>query len=419
MNLRKEKIRELYLRDSSLENIFINEYLPAAPGDFVKVFVYGAMYAEYGMDIDSSLLAEQLGLTEKVVNDAWNYWAQNGAIRKTYTKDELSIEYLSLKEKMYGRSEEEEELPDVEGNLFNDESVKRLFDMIESKLARSLSSTEVADVLSWVQDEKIPPEVIRSGVQYSLDRGKTSLRYISRVVHEWYQEGYDTEDKINEHLNEVDARYNQYRRILRELGQNRRPSEPEKRTMDAWFDEMGYTMESVLEAAQKTISASAPSVQYLNSILTNQKKTADRHGADVNEKNPVSQSDLNRYYESLRQKAQDQAKQRLDEIYEKIPRIREIDDETRKLGAQLSRLILQGNDKARSRDLLRRREELAEDRAVQLTEHDFPPDYTDVHYRCDKCGDTGITDRGERCTCTIERMQEAKAWLAAGAADKD
>ena len=38
MNFVREKIKDFYLLDSRIENIFINEYLPAAPGDYVKVY---------------------------------------------------------------------------------------------------------------------------------------------------------------------------------------------------------------------------------------------------------------------------------------------------------------------------------------------------------------------------------------------
>ena len=105
MNFVKEKIRDFYLRDSQIENIFINEYLPAAPGDYVKVFIYGAMYAEFGLDMTNELMAKQLGISVRKVMDAWNYWEQMGAIRKLYFDEngrvDFSVEFINLKEQMY------------------------------------------------------------------------------------------------------------------------------------------------------------------------------------------------------------------------------------------------------------------------------------------------------------------------------
>ena len=41
-----EENRDIYLGNTRVENLFINEYLPAASGDQVKVYIYGLMYAQ-------------------------------------------------------------------------------------------------------------------------------------------------------------------------------------------------------------------------------------------------------------------------------------------------------------------------------------------------------------------------------------
>ena len=54
MNFIRRKNRECFLHDTQVENIFINEYLPAAPGDYVKVFLFALMYSGYQPDINYS-----------------------------------------------------------------------------------------------------------------------------------------------------------------------------------------------------------------------------------------------------------------------------------------------------------------------------------------------------------------------------
>ena len=78
MNFVREKIKDFYLLDSRIENIFINEYMPAAPGDYVKVFIYAGMYAEHGLAMNNETIARQLGLEERQVQEAWSYWEKNG-----------------------------------------------------------------------------------------------------------------------------------------------------------------------------------------------------------------------------------------------------------------------------------------------------------------------------------------------------
>ena len=414
MNFIRKRTKDFYLLDSQIENIFINEYLPAAPGDFVKVYIYGYMYAEFGMEMSGELMANQLGISERTVNEAWNYWEKLGAIRKAYRDSDggidFTVEFISLKEQMYGKNED---IPDVqtepEINLFGNETVKATFEKIENMMARSLSSTEISEILSWIADEGIAPEVILFGVEYCLGKNKTSLRYMAKVIRNWSADGYNTVAAVQEHLEDVDQRFYQYKRILQALGFTRNATETEKKMMDNWFDEMGCSMDRILEACAKTAGIPSPNFNYVNKVLENWKSEADRRGRDVN-KQVVTQAVLNRYYEYLRDKAGREAEERLQEVYRAIPAIREIDEEVRQMGVDLTKTLLMGKDSEENREIRQKMDRMAEERAVLLTENNYEMDYTDIHFLCENCGDTGVTDLGERCRCVDQRMEEALIW---------
>ena len=110
------------------------------------------------MEMSNALMANQLGISGKTVNDAWNYWEKLGAIRKSYRDSDggidFTVEFISLKEQMYGKNED---IPDVqtdpEINLFGNETVKTTFEKIENMMARSLYSTEISEILSWIADD--------------------------------------------------------------------------------------------------------------------------------------------------------------------------------------------------------------------------------------------------------------------------
>ena len=411
----KSKINDFYLLDSQIENIFINEYLPAAPGDYVKVYIYGQMYAQFGLEMNDSNMAAQLGLTEKKVAEAWNYWEQMGAIRKLYFDEEgkvdFTVEFLSLKEMMYGKNlgSMTETSPENE-EVYASSQIKDMFSRIEKIMGRSLSTTEVQTILNWVTDDKISPEVILYCVEYCTEKDKNSIRYMDRVVHSWHGEGLHTVDDVLLHLQDVDQRFYQYRRVLKALGFTRNATEAEKTMMDRWFDEYGYTMDRVLLACEKTAGISSPNFNYVDKVLVNWKKDAERQGTDPNE-DTVTLAQLKQYYEYLRSKASKEAERRIEEIYSKIPRIREIDMRTRELGTILSKALLMGSESEEGPDIRRQMEMLAQERAVLLTDGGYERDYTDVKYYCPDCHDTGITDLGERCHCTTQRREEALVWF--------
>ena len=182
------------------------------------------------------------------------------------------------------------------------------------------------------------------------------------------------------------------------------------KTIDTWFEELGFKMEKVLEACGTTSGISNPNIKYVNGVLNNWAKEAGKQSRDVNSKKPITMGVLNKYYGYIREKAEKEAEERRKEIYKKLPRIKEIDDEIRSIGAELSRALIQNGSDASVRELSEDMERLSEDRAIILTENNYDMNYTEVRYKCDKCSDTGLTDMGERCSCISERMGEAEEW---------
>ena len=418
MNFIKEKIKDFYLLDSRVENIFINEYMPTAPGDFVKVFIYAEMYAEHGLNMSNETIAKQLSLTEKRVLEAWDYWEKLGAIRKHYTdsegKVEFAVEFINLKEMFYGKSQTvvkgEAEKKDYDV-VFGNEAIKTTMNEIEKTLGRALSSTEITDIISWMSDYQITPEVVAFGVKYCVEKGKNSIKYIEKVIKGWADEGFESVDQVQESLQELDQKYYKYRRVLKALGFTRNATEAEKKMMDNWFDKMGYSVERVLEACTKTAGISNPNFSYVNKVLMNWKEEAENRGVDVNKATVVTQGVLNQYYDYLREKADREAEEHKEEVYKKIPEIKEIDEKIRQIGAQLSKSLLMGSSEEESKKIKKEMDRLSGERAVLLTENNYEMDYTDIKYACEKCNDTGITDLGERCSCVAQRTEEAELWL--------
>ena len=124
----------------------------------------------------------------------------------------------------------------------------------------------------------------------------------------------------------------------------------------------------------------------------------------------VTQTVLNHYYEYLRKKEEKEAQERKEEIYSKLPQIREIDRSIVELGSSISRNLLSGGSRSSIEQIRKKMKELESERAVLLTENNFPIDYTDIKYSCDICKDTGVTEDGRRCSCTAKRTEEAELW---------
>ncbi len=420
MNYIKSKVKDIYLTDIRIESIFIEELMPGAPADFVKVYLYARSYAETGRQLSDRVICEQLGLSAAKISEAWSYWETLGAIKKYHASPNdgpsLTIEFTNLKESFYGTHTETGDGSttsgdDVSAPQTDFEQISRdLMRSIERKLGNTMSSSDMQTILSWIKDEGASPEIVFEAVSYCVERGKTSFRYMDSVIRSWISKGFTTADDIKAHLEATDRRHYNYRKVMQELGFTRNPSAAEKLMMDRWFDEMGYSMEKIIEACGKTVGISNPNLKYIDAVLSNWKKEADEAERDVNEARPVTQAVLNKYYSSLRKKAEREAKARTEEIYTKLPRIRDIDLKINEVGTNLSKAIFSDQSAARRQRLQEEMEKLTVERTIILADNDFAGDYTDVSYKCDKCNDTGITHMGDPCSCRAERMGEAQEW---------
>lgn len=95
----------------------------------------------------------------------------------------------------------------------------------------------------------------------------------------------------------------------------------------------------------------------------------------------------NRYNQTKRQ----------EEIYEKIPRIHEIDYSIATISVKRAKELLNGNESALS-DLKHELEDLAEEKRLLLLRGGFPENYMEMQYDCPDCKDTGYIN-GTKCHC--------------------
>lgn len=113
-----------------------------------------------------------------------------------------------------------------------------------------------------------------------------------------------------------------------------------------------------------------------------------------------------RDYERKRSEVKSLREDRLREIYSKIPRVEEIDDELQKTGITISKTLIRGVDNPQEIvDRLKQKLDLLKkERAFLLTENNIPLQYLDYHYNCTGCNDTGFVSNGQKCKCFKQQL---------------
>ena len=418
MKFRRERIRNFYLKDTSVENLFLMEYMPEADGNAVKVYLTALMYADRE-DLSNRQIAVHLGISEEEVLTAWNYWEECGAIRKHYLAPDdrfhYTVEFLNLREGLFDPHVEDIETERMSAEAaarMDDERARELFAEVQEITGRMLGGREPQEILSWLYDDGMAPELISYAYRYCAERIRNvRFPYISAVINNWRDSGIESIEDAERMLAENDQKYHQYSRVMKALGFSRNPTEDEKSKIDSWFDEMGFSIDTVLQACSRTSGISNPNINYVNAVLRNwsrEKSGGSSGGASGGNqaagRNAVSL--VNRMYEEARRRNTETREAHRAEVYEKIPEIRPVEDAIRRTNMAFTRNALGGGDRSSAASLEAERRELAGRREALLREAGYPPDYMDMHYDCAKCRDTGILDDGSRCSCFGEKLRK-------------
>lgn len=301
-----------------LSNIFIDQYMPGAGGEFVKVYIYLLrLLADPSASVCLSLLADRLNCTEGDISRALKYWSNEGLlILETDPSGELTgitLTEPSLDTQMeltaavsVPQSAQAATAPILQTvpastasvpqpspaattpapqpdavpsrsasaltparikELKENEDVAQLIYICEQYLGKTLTPTDTRKILFFYDELKMSVDLIDFLIQYCVGRGHKSMRYIETVAMAWSKEGITTVEMAKDST----SRYGRdYFTILKAMGiSNRNPVDSEIVMMDTWLKDYGFSMDMIQEACSRTIMQTGqPSFQYAHKILT-------------------------------------------------------------------------------------------------------------------------------------------------------
>lgn len=116
------------------------------------------------------------------------------------------------------------------------------------------------------------------------------------------------------------------------------------------------------------------------------------------------QSQLMEVYEKIRNEEDKQLKQRKQEIKALYPEILDLDNDIQKLSLKLTMTILKKD--VTEDDINKIKDEITDLRAKKcelLVSHGYDPEYLNMHYKCNKCQDTGYIGT-KKCECYKNKL---------------
>lgn len=273
---------------------FIDTYMAAANGEYVKVYLY-ILRHQNKEDLSLEQIADALNHTEADVKRAINYWQKAGVlenaqenpsesilIEQNRTNCSMDIEVTSTVDKETAAAQVQSPTYSAEqvSRLNNDGEFSQLLYIAQKFLNKAFTPRD-CQVFAYLYDTLgMNIGLLEYLAEYCAQNGHTSVRYLETVALSWHEKGIRTALEAQEYSTSYtkDAFA-----VMKAFGLNsRKPAVPEQKLMEKWFKDYGFDRELVLEACSRTINAiHTPSFQYADSILTDWKKAGVKTLADV------------------------------------------------------------------------------------------------------------------------------------------
>lgn len=289
-----------------LSNRFIDNFMPRANGEFVKVYIYLLrMVSAAPSSFSLERMADCLFCTERDITRALKYWEGEKLVSLTYTADQ-QLSGITLQEPFSdaGRMESSASrdasepgqtaavtaasdspaavpsdsadyirnlTPDRIRELKQNEEISQLLYIAEQYLTKTLTPTEMQKILFFYDELHMSADLIEYLVEYCVSRGRKSMRYIETVALAWAKDGITTVEMARD----ASSRFSKdYYTILKAMGiSGRNPVENEINYIDTWRKTYGFDLELIQEACSRTVLATGqPSFQYADKILSGWKK---------------------------------------------------------------------------------------------------------------------------------------------------
>lgn len=254
-----------------LDHLFIRDYLPAARGDYVKVYIYGLYLSLHpAEDMSLASFARDLDMPESQAEAALRYWERRRLVTRV---SDNPPEYVFRSAAQLALSGEDAMAADSDFVAFS-EDVYALFGD-----RRKIRPAEIAQAWEWVQDLKLPQEVVLMLLTHMINTGHISFSFKKAEAEaaRMAQQGIDNAEDAERYFSSSLALQQNVKAILRHLGRRRDPSEEEIRLYRKWTEEWQYSHDAVLAACRETTKGE-PTFAYLDGILEGIRRRAEKRG---------------------------------------------------------------------------------------------------------------------------------------------
>ena len=227
-----------------IDNTFLNEFLPQATGDDVKVYLYGLSLCANPNTEDNSLdtICKVLSLTEEQVQKSFDYWQSVGLVQ-VVSVSPYEVRFLPVRAHSGSvKIRNKEKYAD-----FNTQ-------MQEVISGRMITPTEYNEYYSLIEVYHFEPEAVVLIAKYctSIKHNSIGYPYILAVARDFDKQGLKTFTAIENKFIEQEKSSAEIKQILTALGLKREADIEERNLYLKWTNNFGFT-QGVIVAVAKSL----------------------------------------------------------------------------------------------------------------------------------------------------------------------
>lgn len=245
---------------TEIDNIFINDYLPFAPAQFVVVYVYGLYLCE-STSFDNSLssFAKTLNMSEEDVVGAFEYWEEQGLVQ-VFKTNPIEVSFIPLKNVL------------TANKLFKPDKYLTFNSQANDIFAgkRSISKHEYQEYYDFLERYHMEQEALLMIMKYCVDNKKSAVgyNYILTVAKNWANEGITTTAQVEERLKSFEDKNSDLSEIFKILSIKRAPYVEERALLNKWLNEYGFNLDVILHIFKLNKKKSHISFDTADGIIT-------------------------------------------------------------------------------------------------------------------------------------------------------
>lgn len=240
----------------SVDNIFINNYLPYASGECVKVYLYGLYKCQDASAKDNTLenFANELNMKTEEVESCFYYWQEQGLVQILEVIP-FEVRYLPISNALNGIKK------------YNVKKYATFNQQAQEIIAgRMITPKEYEEYYNIIENLHMEKEALLMIMKYCVDAKsdeKLGYSYIITVAKDWANRGYTTAKQVEEQIVQFENLTTGIEYITKILKLKKLPSIAE-RTMYKTWKELGYEDDAIIYIAK---SMKRPSFEYMDALI--------------------------------------------------------------------------------------------------------------------------------------------------------